>query len=158
LAVLHYLDTGRRIDVPIRRKATSTRASKGRGLQALAARLQNSVQTRFLGLFEKQGGRGAVPNAWVVHCRPQLVKGFMQLYSVEQKRSQALEAHAAAFSTLTATGTGQQSIVISFAQKTFTNGVLNSKLHVIELGAQPGAGDGKGCPKGGGWDVCIVQR
>ena len=33
-------------------------------------------------------------------CRPQLVKGFMQLYSVEQKRSQALEAHAAAFSTL----------------------------------------------------------
>ena len=33
-------------------------------------------------------------------CRPQLVKGFMQLYSVEQKRSQALEAHAAAFSTI----------------------------------------------------------
>ncbi len=34
--------------------------------------------------------------------RPQLVKGFMQLFSVEQKRSQALEAHAAAFSTLKA--------------------------------------------------------
>ncbi len=33
-------------------------------------------------------------------CRPQLVKGFMQLFSVDQKRSQALEAHAAAFSTL----------------------------------------------------------
>ena len=33
-------------------------------------------------------------------CRPALVKGFMQLYSVEQKRSQALEAHAAAFSTI----------------------------------------------------------
>ena len=32
--------------------------------------------------------------------RPQLVKGFMQLFSVEQKRSQALEAHAAAFSTI----------------------------------------------------------
>ena len=32
--------------------------------------------------------------------RPALVKGFMQLYSVEQKRSQALEAHAAAFSTI----------------------------------------------------------
>jgi clathrin heavy chain len=30
------------------------------------------------------------------------VKGFMQLFSVEQKRSQALEAHAAAFSTLKA--------------------------------------------------------
>ena len=71
-------------------------------------------------------------------CRPQLVKGFMQLYSVEQKRSQALEAHAAAFSTLSATSTGPQSIVISFAQKTLTNGVLTSKLHVIELGAQPG--------------------
>ena len=71
-------------------------------------------------------------------CRPQLVKGFMQLYSVEQKRSQALEAHAAAFSTLRTAGSDQQSIVISFAQKTFTNGVLNSKLHVIELGAPPG--------------------
>jgi len=35
-----------------------------------------------------------------VSCRPALVKGFMQLYSVEQKRSQALEAHAAAFSTI----------------------------------------------------------
>lgn len=33
-------------------------------------------------------------------CRPALVKGFMQLYSVDQKRSQALEAHAAAFATL----------------------------------------------------------
>ena len=36
----------------------------------------------------------------LVPDRPQLVKGFMQLYSVDQKRSQALEAHAAAFSTL----------------------------------------------------------
>jgi hypothetical protein len=34
--------------------------------------------------------------------RPALVKGFMQLYSVDQKRSQALEAHAAAFATLKA--------------------------------------------------------
>jgi hypothetical protein len=32
--------------------------------------------------------------------RPALVKGQMQLYSVEQQRSQALEAHAAAFGTL----------------------------------------------------------
>ncbi|KAK9810517.1 hypothetical protein WJX72_012055 [[Myrmecia] bisecta] len=65
--------------------------------------------------------------------RPQLVKGFMQLYSVEQKRSQALEAHAVAFSTL------KGSTVISFAQKTFANGVLTSKLHVIELGGAPGS-------------------
>lgn len=31
--------------------------------------------------------------------RPQLVKGHMQLFSVEQQRSQALEAHAASFAT-----------------------------------------------------------
>lgn len=31
--------------------------------------------------------------------RPQLVKGNMQLFSVEQQRSQALEAHAASFAT-----------------------------------------------------------
>eukprot|EP00884_Botryococcus_braunii_P006634 jgi/Botrbrau1/15972/Bobra.0294s0010.1 len=65
--------------------------------------------------------------------RPQLVKGFMQLYSVDQKRSQALEAHAAAFAKL-----GDKT-VISFAQKTFANNTMTSKLHVIELGSQPGA-------------------
>jgi hypothetical protein len=31
--------------------------------------------------------------------RPQLVKGNMQLFSVEQQRSQALEAHAASFAS-----------------------------------------------------------
>lgn len=67
--------------------------------------------------------------------RPQLVKGFMQLYSVEQARSQALEAHAAAFTTLTLGG--KQAPVISFAQKTLAAGAVVSKLHVIELG-QPG--------------------
>mmetsp|Transcript_17485 Transcript_17485/g.52457 ORF Transcript_17485/g.52457 Transcript_17485/m.52457 type:complete len:1706 (-) Transcript_17485:516-5633(-) len=70
--------------------------------------------------------------------RPQLVKGFMQLYSVDQKRSQALEAHAAAFSTIKVPGRAAPSTVISFAQKTFNNGVLTSKLHVIELGAPAG--------------------
>ena len=68
-------------------------------------------------------------------CRPQLVKGFMQLYSVEQQRSQALEAHAAAFTSLKLTGKDAASPVISFAQKTFVAGQLTSKLHVIELGA-----------------------
>lgn len=72
-------------------------------------------------------------------CRPQLVKGFMQLYSVDQKRSQALEAHAAAFSQLRTPGSDATSTVISFAQKTLANGQLTSKLHVIELGATPGA-------------------
>ena len=67
--------------------------------------------------------------------RPQLVKGAMQLYSVEQGRSQALEAHAAAFTTL-ALG-GKQAPVISFAQKMLApggGGQVVSKLHVIELG------------------------
>jgi hypothetical protein len=37
--------------------------------------------------------------------RPALVKGNMQLFSVEQQRSQALEAHAAVFGTLKVRGT-----------------------------------------------------
>ena len=36
---------------------------------------------------------------------------------------------------------GVESIVISFAQKTFANGQLTSKLHVIELGAPAGTQD-----------------
>jgi hypothetical protein len=32
--------------------------------------------------------------------RPQLARGLMQLFSVEQQKSQPLEAHAAAFSTV----------------------------------------------------------
>ena len=39
---------------------------------------------------------------------------------------------------LQAPGSQTPSTVISFAQKTFANGVLTSKLHVIELGAAPG--------------------
>ena len=43
------------------------------------------------------------------------------------------------------------STVISFAQKTFSGGVLTSKLHVIELGAQPGEARsaGGGCLRTG---------
>ena len=70
--------------------------------------------------------------------RPQLAKGFMQLYSVEQQRSQALEAHAAAFSRVKVPGNTEESIVIAFATKSVAGGQLNSKMHVIELGAQPG--------------------
>jgi len=62
--------------------------------------------------------------------RPALVRGFMQLYSAEQRRSQALEAHAAAFSTVTAAD-GTSVPVIAFAQKT----AAASKLHVVQLGA-----------------------
>ncbi|KAJ7543091.1 hypothetical protein O6H91_09G024400 [Diphasiastrum complanatum] len=70
--------------------------------------------------------------------RPQLVKGNMQLFSVDQQRSQALEAHAASFATFKVPGNESPSILISFATKTIAAGQLSSKLHIIELGAQPG--------------------
>ncbi|XP_031493982.1 clathrin heavy chain 2 [Nymphaea colorata] len=70
--------------------------------------------------------------------RPQLVKGNMQLFSVEQQRSQALEAHAAAFASFKVPGNDNPSILICFATKTMNAGQITSKLHVIELGAQPG--------------------
>ncbi|XP_078181065.1 clathrin heavy chain 2 isoform X2 [Carex rostrata] len=70
--------------------------------------------------------------------RPQLVKGNMQLFSVEQQRSQALEAHAATFSTFKVPGNDTPSTLICFASKTTNAGQITSKLHVIELGAQPG--------------------
>jgi clathrin heavy chain len=71
--------------------------------------------------------------------RPQLVKGYMQLYSVEQRRSQALEAHAAAFASQKIGTNTEPSTLISFAQKSMVNGQLVSKLHVIEVGT-PTAG------------------
>ncbi|KAF4363466.1 hypothetical protein F8388_016594 [Cannabis sativa] len=70
--------------------------------------------------------------------RQNLVKGNMQLFSVEQQRSQALEAHAAAFAQFKVPGNENPSTLISFATKTFNAGQITSKLHVIELGAQPG--------------------
>ncbi|KAL2541769.1 Clathrin heavy chain 1 [Abeliophyllum distichum] len=70
--------------------------------------------------------------------RPQLVKGNMQLFSVDQQRSQALEAHAASFASFRVPGNDNDSILISFATKTSNAGQITSKLHVIELGAQPG--------------------
>ncbi|KVI09938.1 Armadillo-type fold [Cynara cardunculus var. scolymus] len=70
--------------------------------------------------------------------RPQLVKGNMQLFSVDQQRSQALEAHAASFASFKVPGNENPSILISFATKSSNAGQVTSKLHVIELGAQPG--------------------
>ncbi|XP_065046361.1 clathrin heavy chain 1 isoform X1 [Musa acuminata AAA Group] len=70
--------------------------------------------------------------------RPQLVKGNMQLFSVEQQRSQALEAHAASFASFKVVGNEKPSILICFASKTSNAGQISSKLHIIELGAQPG--------------------
>ncbi|KAL1533145.1 Clathrin heavy chain [Salvia divinorum] len=70
--------------------------------------------------------------------RPQLVKGNMQLFSIDQQRSQALEAHAASFASFKVAGNDKGSILISFASKSSNAGQVASKLHVIELGAQPG--------------------
>ncbi|XP_039044430.1 clathrin heavy chain 1-like [Hibiscus syriacus] len=71
--------------------------------------------------------------------RPHLVKGSMQLFSVDQQHSQALEAHAASFAQFKVPGNENSSILTSFATKTFNAaGQVTSKLHVIELGAQPG--------------------
>ncbi|KAJ3703117.1 hypothetical protein LUZ61_006822 [Rhynchospora tenuis] len=70
--------------------------------------------------------------------KPQLVKGNMQLFSVEQQRSQALEAHAASFASFKVPGNENPSTLICFASKTFNAGQVTSKMHVIELGAQPG--------------------
>ncbi|CAI9762259.1 unnamed protein product [Fraxinus pennsylvanica] len=70
--------------------------------------------------------------------RPQLVKGNMQLFSVDQQRSQALEGHAASFASFRVPGNDKDSLLISFASKTSNAGQITSKLHVIELGAQPG--------------------
>jgi hypothetical protein len=39
------------------------------------------------------------PARLLIH-RPQLAKGFMQLYSFEQQKSQPLEAHAAGFASI----------------------------------------------------------
>ncbi len=70
--------------------------------------------------------------------RPQLVKGNMQLFSVDQQRSQALESHAASFASFQVAGNETPSLLIAFATKSISAGQLTSKLHVIELGAQPG--------------------
>ncbi|KAA8549428.1 hypothetical protein F0562_001099 [Nyssa sinensis] len=70
--------------------------------------------------------------------RPQLVKGNMQLFSMDQQRSQALEAHAASFASFKVPGNENPSILICFASKSTNSGQITSKLHVIELGAQPG--------------------
>ncbi|XP_031382114.1 clathrin heavy chain 1-like isoform X1 [Punica granatum] len=70
--------------------------------------------------------------------RPQLVKGNMQLFSVEKQQSQALEAHAASFAQFKVPGNDNPSTIVSFATKTINSGQIVSKLHVIELGAQQG--------------------
>ena len=66
--------------------------------------------------------------------RPQLTKGQMQLWSVAQQRTQAIEAHAAAFASVTLPGNASPSTCIAFAQKTIANGQVVSRMNIIELG------------------------
>ncbi|KAK4597021.1 hypothetical protein RGQ29_014866 [Quercus rubra] len=61
----------------------------------------------------------------------------MQLFSINQQRSQALEAHAASFAQFKVPGNDYPSVLISFATKTLNAGQITSKLHIIDLGAQP---------------------
>ncbi|VAH86262.1 unnamed protein product [Triticum turgidum subsp. durum] len=70
--------------------------------------------------------------------RPQLVKGNMQLFSVDQQRTEALEAHAASFATFKVPGNVNPSTLICFASKASNAETITSKLQIIELGAQPG--------------------
>ncbi|PHT86702.1 hypothetical protein T459_08808 [Capsicum annuum] len=65
--------------------------------------------------------------------RPQLVKGNMQLYSVDQQHSQALEAHAAAFASFRIPGNERDSILISFATKSSNAGQVTSKLRAVRI-------------------------
>lgn len=66
--------------------------------------------------------------------RPALVRGVLQLWSGDARRSQVLDAHAAAFAAVTPPGAAAPVPVIVFAQKTTTA----SKLHIVQLGAPPG--------------------
>ena len=61
------------------------------------------------------------------------MKGNLQLFSVEQNRSQALEAHAAVFASYQLSGNPEPSTLIAFSSKT----LAGSKLHIIELGTKP---------------------
>ncbi|KAL6838207.1 hypothetical protein ACP4OV_031969 [Aristida adscensionis] len=70
--------------------------------------------------------------------RPQLLKGNMQLFSVDQQSSQAHEAHAASFATFKVVGNENPSTLVCSASNTTNAGQITSKLHIIELGAQPG--------------------
>lgn len=69
-----------------------------------------------------------------------IVRGNMQLFSAEQNRSQSLEAHAAAFSTVEIEGRDTHAQVIAFCSKYINqqSGQPESRVHMIELGAQQG--------------------
>lgn len=68
---------------------------------------------------------------------PKLIRGNMQLYSVAQTRSQALEAHAASFASVDVPGRTEKAQVIAFCSKSANPGE-QPKLNILELGAPAG--------------------
>ncbi|KAK2982510.1 hypothetical protein RJ640_026353 [Escallonia rubra] len=123
---------------PLRRPITADSAlmNPNSRILALKAQLPGTTQDH-LQIFNIEM-KSKMKSHQMPEQRPQLVKGNMQLFSVDQQRSQALEAHAAAFASFKVTGNENFSILISFATKSSNAGQTTSKLHVIELGAQPG--------------------
>ncbi|GAU36984.1 hypothetical protein TSUD_150200 [Trifolium subterraneum] len=132
---------------PLRRPITADSALMNPNSRILALKVITFVDVRHRQMWDTDmpsiGSVGANEVAdniavSISISRPQLVKGNMQLFSVEQQRSQALEAHAASFAQFKVPGNENPSTLIAFATKTLNAGQVISKLHVIELGAQPG--------------------
>ncbi|EDQ92603.1 uncharacterized protein MONBRDRAFT_19294 [Monosiga brevicollis MX1] len=71
-----------------------------------------------------------------ISARDNRVVGSMQLYSVERKVSQPIEAHAACFTQFKMPGNPHPSNVLCMANR----GAAGAKIHVIEVGA-PAAGN-----------------
>ncbi|CAH1453734.1 unnamed protein product [Lactuca virosa] len=68
---------------------------------------------------------------WNFPCSPeilQLVKGNMQLFSIDQQRSQALEAHVESCVSFKVTGNDNPSILITFATKSSNAGQVTSSF------------------------------
>jgi len=57
------------------------------------------------------------------------VKGSLQLYSTERKVSQPIEGHAAAFANIKIDGSGVETKLFAFANRTLTG----AKLHIVEI-------------------------
>ncbi|KAL5720986.1 hypothetical protein ACHQM5_013601 [Ranunculus cassubicifolius] len=69
---------------------------------------------------------------------PHLVKGNMQLFSVDQQRTQEFEAHAASFASFKVPGNERLSTLLCYSSRTTNAGHITSRLYVIELGTQLG--------------------
>ncbi|KAL5063601.1 hypothetical protein RYX36_025338, partial [Vicia faba] len=130
---------------PLRRPITddSSLMNPNSRILALKALLQGTTQDHLqifnIELKTKMKSH-QIPEKWLVLIgiapgspeRPQLVKGNMQLFSVDQQHSQALEAHAASFSQLKVPGNENPSVLISFSSKTL-NAVSMQISHKYSL-------------------------